>query len=93
MRKAAEAIAVFEKASKSDPPDYALLAATRAYRDLGRYDEAARLARDGARLASPARGVWPLLLSLVLSDAGAHRRGARGIAHARRPSAPRPSSG
>ena len=29
----AEAIAVFEKAAKPEPPDYALLAATRAYRD------------------------------------------------------------
>src|SRR5215813_7558450 len=43
--KSTEAIAVFEKANKADPPDYALLAATRAYRDLRRYDEAARLAR------------------------------------------------
>src|SRR5438477_3779549 len=42
--KAAEAVAVFEQAAKPDPPDYALVAATRAYRDLGRYDEAARLA-------------------------------------------------
>src|SRR5215475_15445900 len=32
--KAAEAVAVFEKAAKSDAPDYTLLAATRAYRDL-----------------------------------------------------------
>src|SRR5262245_18392492 len=29
--KAAEAVAVFEKANKTDPPDYALLAVTRAY--------------------------------------------------------------
>src|SRR5262252_8807759 len=35
--KSAEAVAVFEKANKADPPDYALLAATRAYRDAGRY--------------------------------------------------------
>src|SRR5215475_11238392 len=41
--KSAEAVAVFEKANKADPPDYALLAVTRAYRDLGRYDEAERL--------------------------------------------------
>jgi biofilm PGA synthesis protein PgaA len=67
--KAAEAVAVFEKAAKADPPDYALLAATRAYRDLGRYDEAARLAREGAR-RFPGDTVWPLVLSLVLSDAG-----------------------
>jgi biofilm PGA synthesis protein PgaA len=67
--KATEAVAVFEKAAKTDPPDYAQLAATRAYRDLGRYDDAARLARDGARRFA-GETVWPLLLSLVLSDAG-----------------------
>jgi biofilm PGA synthesis protein PgaA len=68
-RKPAEAVVVFEQATKPDPPDYALLAVTRAYRDLGRYDDAARLARDGAR-RFPADTVWPLLLSLVLSDTG-----------------------
>jgi biofilm PGA synthesis protein PgaA len=67
--KSAEAVAVFEKAAKPDPPDYALLAATRAYRDLGRYDEAARLAREGQR-RFPGDTVWPIVLSLVLSDAG-----------------------
>ena len=67
--KPAEAVAVFEKAARPDPPDYALLAATRAYRDLGHYDDAARLAREGLR-RFPADTVWPLLLSLVLSDAG-----------------------
>ena len=45
--KASEAVAVFEKAARPDPPDYALLAATRAYRDLRRYADAARLARQG----------------------------------------------
>ena len=68
-RKPAEAVAVFEQAAKSDPPDYALAAVTRAYRDLGRYDDAARLARDGAR-RFPDDTIWSLLLSLVLSDAG-----------------------
>jgi biofilm PGA synthesis protein PgaA len=67
--KHAEAIAVFEKAAKSDPPDYALLAATRAYRDLRRYEDAARRAREGQR-RFPNDTVWPLVLSLVLSDAG-----------------------
>jgi len=67
--KPADAVAVFEKAAKPDPPDYALVAATRAYRDLGRYDDAARLARAGTR-RFPGDSVWPLLLSLVLSDAG-----------------------
>src|SRR4051812_23392400 len=68
-RKPADAVAVFEQAAKAEPPDYALLAVTRAYRDLGRYDDAARLARDGAR-RFPGDTVWPLLLSLVLSDGG-----------------------
>lgn len=67
--KPAEAVDVFIKAARSDPPDYALLAVTRANRDLRRYDEAARLAREGMRLF-PDQSVWPLLLSLVLSDAG-----------------------
>jgi tetratricopeptide (TPR) repeat protein len=67
--KAAEAVAEFEKAAKRDPPDYALLAATRAYRDLRRYGDAARLARDGMR-RFPDDTVWPLVLSLILSDDG-----------------------
>src|SRR5262249_14681339 len=46
---------------------YALLAATRAYRDLRRYDDAARLARQGMQ-RFPDETVWPLLLSLILSD-------------------------
>ncbi|MCA0304865.1 MAG: poly-beta-1,6 N-acetyl-D-glucosamine export porin PgaA [Proteobacteria bacterium] len=66
--KPAEAVAVFEAANKADPPDYALLAATRAYRDLGKFDDAARLARQGER-RFPDDSVWPLVLSLVLSDA------------------------
>src|SRR5262249_4031126 len=48
---------------------YALLAAARAYRDLHRYGDAERLARQGLE-RFPAQTVWPLLLSLVLSDAG-----------------------
>lgn len=67
--KAADAVAVFTQAARADPPDYVLLAATRAYRDLRRYDDAAVLAREGMR-RFPAEPVWPLLLSLVLSDAG-----------------------
>jgi biofilm PGA synthesis protein PgaA len=67
-RKSREAVAVFEKAAPAEPPDYALLAATRAYRDLHRYDAAARLARQGLK-RFPDQTVWPLLLSLVLSDA------------------------
>lgn len=67
--KSAEAVAVFEKAARPDPPQYALLAATRAYRDQRRYTDAARLARDGMR-RFPNETVWPLLLSLILSDDG-----------------------
>lgn len=64
-----EAISVFEQAASPGPPDYALLAATRAYRDLARFPEAEALARQGAR-RFPTDDVWPLLLSLILSDAG-----------------------
>ena len=67
--KSAEAADVFEKAALVDPPQYALLAATRAYRDLRRYDDAARLARQGMQ-RFPDETVWPLLLSLILSDDG-----------------------
>src|SRR4051812_48680696 len=67
-RKAREAVTVFEKSAVSEPPEYALLALTRAYRDLHRYDVAARLARQGLKRFYD-RPVWPLLLSLVLSDA------------------------
>ena len=65
--KSADAVAVFEKAALAKPPDYALLAVTRAYRDLHRYDDAERLARQGQE-RFPAQTEWPLLLSLVLSD-------------------------
>jgi biofilm PGA synthesis protein PgaA len=64
-----EATAVFEAAKTPLPPDYAMLAAARAYRDLKRYPEAEALARTGM-FRFPDQTVWPLLLSLVLSDAG-----------------------
>src|SRR5262245_41234141 len=83
--KAAEAVAVFEKAAKSDAPDYALLAATRAYRDLRRYGDAARLAREGMR-RFPDDTVWPLILSLILSDDG---KSAEALAILRQPAAQR----
>ena len=41
----------------------------RAYRDLGRYAEAVRLARQGLQ-RFPRESVWPLLLSLALSRDG-----------------------
>jgi biofilm PGA synthesis protein PgaA len=83
--KAAEAVAVFETAAKPDPPDYALLAATRAYRDLRRYGDAARLAREGMR-RFPDDTVWPLVLSLILSDDG---KSAEALAILRQPAAQR----
>jgi biofilm PGA synthesis protein PgaA len=85
--KPEEAVAVFERAASPDPPDYALLAATRAYRDLHRYDDAIRLAREGAR-RFPTDTVWPLLLSLALSDAG---RTAEALEVLRQPAAQRAS--
>jgi biofilm PGA synthesis protein PgaA len=67
--KAAEAAEVFARAAKSDAPDYALIAATRANRDIRNYAEAERLAREGLR-RFPGEPLWPVLLSLILSDAG-----------------------
>ncbi|MFY9892672.1 MAG: poly-beta-1,6 N-acetyl-D-glucosamine export porin PgaA [Xanthobacteraceae bacterium] len=64
-----EAIAVFEQAAVADPPDYALLAAARAYRDVHRYRDAEKLAQQGFK-RFPDQTVWPLLLALVLTDAG-----------------------
>ena len=83
--KSSEAVAVFEKAARSDPPDYALLAAMRAYRDLRRYADAARLARLGMQ-RFPNDTVWPLILSLVLSDEG---NSAEALAILRQPAAQR----
>ena len=83
--KSSEAVAVFEKAARPDPPDYALLAATRAYRDLRRYADAARLARQGMQ-RFPNDTVWPLILSLVLSDEG---NSAEALAILRQPAAQR----
>ena len=53
----------------AEPPDYALLAATRAYRDLRRYRDAEKLARQGLK-RFPDQTVWPLLLALVLDRRG-----------------------
>jgi biofilm PGA synthesis protein PgaA len=83
--KSSEAVAIFEKAARPDPPDYALLAATRAYRDLRRYADAARLARQGMQ-RFPNDTVWPLILSLVLSDEG---NSAEALAILRQPAAQR----
>jgi biofilm PGA synthesis protein PgaA len=83
--KSSEAVAVFEKAARPDPPDYALLAATRAYRDLRRYADAARLARQGMQ-RFPNDTVWQPILSLVLSDEG---NSAGALAILRQPAAQR----
>jgi biofilm PGA synthesis protein PgaA len=83
--KSDEAVRVFEQAARPDPPDYALLAATRAYRDLRRYADAARLARQGME-RFPNDTVWPLILSLVLSDDG---KAAEALAILRQPAAQR----
>jgi biofilm PGA synthesis protein PgaA len=83
--KSSEAVAVFEKAARLDPPDYALLAATRAYRDLRRYADAARLAREGMQ-RFPNDTVWPLILSLILSDDG---KSTEALAILRQPAAQR----
>jgi biofilm PGA synthesis protein PgaA len=83
--RSGEAVAVFEKAARTDPPDYALLAATRAYRDLRRYANAARLAREGMQ-RFPNDTVWLLILSLVLSDEG---KSAEALAILRQPAAQR----
>ena len=68
-RRPGEAIAVFEQAAVADPPDYALLAVARAYRDARRYRDAEKLAREGLN-RFPDQTEWPLLLALVLTDAG-----------------------
>jgi biofilm PGA synthesis protein PgaA len=83
--KSSEAVTVFEKAARPDPPDYALLAATRSYRDLRRYADAARLALEGLQ-RFPNDTVWPLILSLILSDDG---KSTEALAILRQPAAQR----
>jgi biofilm PGA synthesis protein PgaA len=83
--KSSEAVTVFEKAARPDPPDYALLAATRSYRDLRRYADAARLALEGMQ-RFPNDTVWPLILSLILSDDG---KSTEALAILRQPAAQR----
>ncbi len=65
----ADAVALWEHARPNDPPDYALAAMVRAYRDQRRFDQAVALARDGLR-RFPSDPVWPLLLGLALADDG-----------------------
>jgi biofilm PGA synthesis protein PgaA len=65
----AEAVAVWEMAHPASPPGYALAAMVRAYRDQRQSERAEMLARDGLR-RFPADPLWPVLLGLVLADAG-----------------------
>jgi biofilm PGA synthesis protein PgaA len=65
----AEAVVVFEGANAAEAPSYALLAMTRAYRDLKRFDRAEALARGGER-RFPGEPVWIVMLGLILADAG-----------------------
>jgi len=67
--QSAEAVAIWENAHPATPPDYALAAMVRAYRDQRRPERAEMLARDGLR-RFPADPLWPVLLGLVLADAG-----------------------
>jgi biofilm PGA synthesis protein PgaA len=65
----ADGIGVFEAGPVAEPSDRELLGAARAARDQKRYDDAERLARRGLE-RFPDQPVWPLLLALVLADAG-----------------------
>ncbi len=65
--QSAEAVAVWDRARPRDPPSYALMAATRAFRDQKRFDRAVELARSGMR-RFPDEQDWPILLALVLTD-------------------------
>jgi len=68
-QRPAEAVAIFARTRRDTAPDYALLAVTRANRDLGRFNDAAELARLGMR-RFPGDPVWTILLALILTDAG-----------------------
>ncbi|MEI6162361.1 MAG: tetratricopeptide repeat protein, partial [Roseococcus sp.] len=65
----AQALAILRRLGAQPLPSYALLAATRAARDERRWAQAEALARQGqARFAG--EEVWPILLALILTDAG-----------------------
>ena len=64
-----EALDVLARLGPAPLPSYALLAATRAARDTQRWTQAETLARQGMdRFAEET--VWPILLALILTDAG-----------------------
>lgn len=64
-----EAVVIFEKAAPVDAPEYVLLAVTRAYRNLKRFSQAERMAREGMQ-RFPDQPVWVKLLALILIDSG-----------------------
>jgi len=65
----ADALAVFQRVNVATAPSYALLAMTRACRDLQRFDRAEALARQGQR-RFPNEPVWIVSRGLILADAG-----------------------
>ncbi len=65
----AEALAVLRRLNAASLPSYALLAPTRAARDERRWSQAESLARQG-QARFPREEVWPILLALILTDAG-----------------------
>lgn len=62
-----DATDVFERAAVAVPPEYVLLAMTRAYRDQQRFAEASQLAAQGLR-RFPEENAWPLLNNLLAGD-------------------------
>jgi biofilm PGA synthesis protein PgaA len=64
-----EALAVLARLGTAPLPSYAQLAATRAARDARRWAQAEALARQGLG-RFPEETVWPILLALILTDAG-----------------------
>jgi biofilm PGA synthesis protein PgaA len=66
----ADALAVFERAAPDGvAPDYVRAAMFQAYRDVGRFGDAERLARTSLA-AEPASRDWSRRLALALADAG-----------------------
>lgn len=62
-----EAVDVFEKAGRDDPPEYVLGPIARAYRDQKRFPEAERWVRN-AQERYPSDATWTKLLGLILAD-------------------------
>src|SRR5437868_1584756 len=81
-----DATDVFERAAVVEPPEYVLLAMTRAYRDQQRFALAQQLAQEGLR-RFPQQNSWPLLNALLAGDlalaSGDHFAALRAYASAR----------